>query len=262
MIKLSIFCFFFVSLVANASNGCDMSAGLSDSNILALSLQPGFCQTYGYEAGKLECMHLSKKSYPFHHFTLHGLWPNQKACGQRYGFCDVPQKNSHCAYAPLDLSAEVSARLQQMMPSYKYGSCLERHEWNKHGSCQILSVDMYFSLAMRLVSEVDHSSFGRYIRKNQGKIVSLTSLRKKITQVFGRSNTGKIYLGCKHGVLVDIYIELPALIPFDAPVTHLIDNAPNYHYHDSCPARITISNFNKDAIVSFTGEHKINLESN
>ncbi|WP_058534066.1 ribonuclease T2 family protein [Legionella saoudiensis] len=259
MIKSGVFCLFFVSLSVNASGGCDMNAGLSDSNVLALSSQPGFCQTYGYEAGKPECTHLSKESYQARHLTLHGLWPNQNACGQSYGFCGVTQRNNHCDYAPLDLSNVVAENLQTMMPSYKYGSCLERHEWNKHGSCQALTADEYFSLAMRLAKEMDQSRFGSYISENTGKTVSLVSLRRMLDESLGSKNSGKVYLGCKRGVLVDIYIELPALIPADESLEFLIDKAPNYHYHDSCPANVKISDFTKGTILSLTGEKRINV---
>jgi ribonuclease T2 len=254
MLKFTAWCLFLVSFNVYASNtvsgSCDSSAGMSDSNVLALSSQPGFCQTYGYEVGKPECRHLSKNSYQANHFTLHGLWPNQNACGQRYGFCGVKQLNNHCDYAPVDLSPDVSGRLRTMMPSYQYGSCLERHEWNKHGSCQILSADAYFSLAMRLTTEVDQSILGLYVTQNQGKTVQLVMLRDKIIEAFGKKNSEKVYLGCKNGVLVDIYIQLPALIPFDESLDSLIDKAPNYQYRDSCPKRVKISDFSKDTIAS------------
>lgn len=254
MIKFTALCLFFFSLNVSASNvvsgTCDSSAGMSDSYVLALSSQPGFCQTYGYEAGKPECAHLSKNSYQANHFTLHGLWPNQNACGQRYGFCGVKQQNNHCDYSPLELSADVSENLKRIMPGYQYGSCLERHEWNKHGSCQVLSADEYFSLAMHLVTEADQSVFGQYVTENQGKTVLLTALHDKIIEAFGKGNAGKVYLGCKSGILVDIYIELPALIPADASLNHLIAEAPNYQYRDSCPAKVKISNFNKNSVVA------------
>ncbi|MCW8445079.1 ribonuclease T [Fluoribacter gormanii] len=238
---------FSVNVVASVVFGdsCDTQAGMSDSYVLALSSQPGFCETYGYEAGKPECMHLSKNSYQAKHLTLHGLWPNQNACGQSYGFCGVEQKSRHCAYPPLNLSPPVSEHLKKMMPSYNYGSCLERHEWNKHGSCQILSADEYFSLAMRLTESVDNSVLGHYLTEHQGQKVPLTVLRKKVSQTFGKNNSGKVYLGCRNGILVDIYIQLPALIPFDEPIETLIEKAPDSQVHDTCPAKVMLSDFNK-----------------
>lgn len=256
MIKFPALCLWLLSLnsqVFAAFTGiCDTNTGMSDSNILALSSQPGFCQTYGYEAGKPECLHLPKSSYQSQHLTLHGLWPNQNACGQHYGFCGVKPQTNHCDYSPVALSPEIAEHLKKIMPSYKYGSCLERHEWNKHGSCQTRSANDYFSLAQRLVTEVDQSVLGQYLTKNQGKAVPLATLRAKIAQAFGANNAGKIYLGCKNGILVDIYIQLPALIPFDESLALLVALAPSYQYRDACPRTVKISDFNQDEFVAIT----------
>lgn len=234
-----------VSASILSNDYCDMQANMSDSYILALSSQSGFCQTYGYEAGKPECRNLPSNSYSAKHLTLHGLWPNQNACGQSYGFCGVEQKGDHCAYIPLNLAPQVSEDLKKIMPSYNYGSCLERHEWNKHGSCQNLSADNYFSLAMRLATAVDNSIFGEYLTLHQGQKVPLVNLQESIITSFGQKNLGKIRLICKNGILVDIYIQLPALIPFNASLETLIDEAPHRRANDTCPKTVFLSNFNK-----------------
>lgn len=117
MLKFTSLCFFLLSLTVHASRmswgSCDVSAGKSDSNVLALSSQPGFCQTYGYEVGKPECNHLSKNSYQATHFTLHGLWPTQSSCGQAYGFCGVKQRLDHCDYEPVELSPGIAEHLKK-----------------------------------------------------------------------------------------------------------------------------------------------------
>ncbi|KTC92077.1 ribonuclease T2 family protein [Legionella cincinnatiensis] len=236
-----------VHAIEQLGDSCDKHAGLSDSYVLALSSQPGFCQTYGYEAGKPECAHLPKNSYQAKHLTLHGLWPNQKACGQNYGYCGVEQKTNHCAYPPLDLSPQVAELLKKIMPSYYYGSCLERHEWNKHGSCQILSADQYFALAIRLAETADNSLFGQYLTQHQGQKVQLTYLREMIAQSFGPTNSTKIYLGCKKGILVDIYIQLPALISDNDSLESLIEEAPDSQINDTCPTTVILSNFNTES---------------
>ena len=217
--------------------------GGADSHVLALSSQAGFCETYGFEAGKPECSHLSKDTYQANHLTLHGLWPNRNVCGQEYGYCGVSPRPNHCDYDPIAFSPEVGQQLKQLMPSFHYGSCLERHEWNKHGTCQILSPDDYFSLAMRLLTEMDSSVFGDYLTTHRGEQVSLSALRDKLNQAVGVSNRSKVYLGCKNGILVDVYIQLPALIVFDEPLFPLIDKAPEPYYHDSCPDKVKISAF-------------------
>ena len=257
MIKLTnlLLLFFAFNVYASVVNSdfCDTHPGMSDSYVLALSSQPGFCQTYGYEADRPECKHLPKDSYQAKHLTLHGLWPNQNACGHNYGYCGVEQKANHCAYPPLNLSPQVSENLKKVMPSYFYGSCLERHEWNKHGSCQILSADDYFSLAIRLTAEADESAFGWYVTQHQGEQVKLITLRDMVVQSFGGKNSDKVHLGCKNGILVDIYIQLPAIIPLDKSLDSLIDEAPNQQTHDTCPSVVTLSNFNSNYSGKSTG---------
>ena len=227
-------------------SSCD-NADTADSYVLAISSQPGFCETYGYEAGKPECRKLSKDSYQARHLTLHGLWPNKDSCGQHYGYCGVMPKSNHCDYAPISLSSGVSTDLKRLMPSYYYGSCLERHEWNKHGSCQILTTDNYFSLAMRLLTEADQSVFGQYLTDHQGQTVKRSTLRSLIASAFGAKNEGKIYLGCKNGILVDVFIQLPALIPLNEPLTTLISKAPDNQHRDLCSQNVIISQFTKDS---------------
>jgi ribonuclease T2 len=100
---------------------------------------------------------------------------------------------------------------------------------------------------MRLTTEVDQSGFGTYLTQHQGKVVPLTELRKVITQTFGTANSEKIYLGCKNGILVDIYIQLPALLPQTDSLIALINSAPNNRSHDMCGSKVTISHFNKDS---------------
>lgn len=229
------------------SSSCDNSPGKADSYVLALSSQSGFCQTYGYEAGKPECVKLSKSSYQASHLTLHGFWPNQESCGQHYGFCGVQSQPNHCDYAPLNLAQAVSTNLKKFMPSYQYGSCLERHEWNKHGSCQVLSNNDYFSLAMRFVEEADKSPFGKFLTEHRGDSVKHDALREVIAKSYGAQNAGKVYLGCKNGILVDIFMVLPALIPFNESLDSLINKAPDYQYHDACPKNVTISDFYKES---------------
>ena len=229
--------------------GCEQKPGLADAHVIAFSSQPGFCETYGYEAGKPECMKLSRNSYQANHLTLHGLWPNQAACGQRYGFCGVKPRANHCDYFPLDLTPAVAANLKKVMPSYNYGSCLERHEWNKHGSCQILTVDDYFTLAIRLLSEIDESELGHYLTNHRGETVKLAKLRELWGESYGKDNLGKLRLGCKNGILVDVYVQLPALIPFDQSLVTLIEQAPNPKYHDACSGNVVISDFTKDSWI-------------
>lgn len=238
-----------LSNLAIAGNERCNTTGLADSYVLALSSQPGFCETYGYEAGKPECYQLAATSYQATHLTLHGLWPNQSACGHRYGYCGIKPKSNHCDYAPLQLNDEISARLQQIMPSYYYGSCLERHEWNKHGSCQSRSADDYFALAMKWTQEMDDSYFGDYLRAHRGQYVLLSELRQALEQAFGPISRNAVVLSCKNKILVDINIQLPAVFDTNDSLETLMHAAPLHAGKDGCGLRVKISQFSKESEV-------------
>jgi ribonuclease T2 len=231
-----------------AGTACNHT-GIADSYVLALSSQPGFCESYGYEAGRSECGHLSKDSYQAHHLTLHGLWPNIDTCGQHYGYCGVRPRAHHCDYDPVLLSPEVGDELKKIMPGFNSGSCLERHEWNKHGSCQTLSATDYFSLAIRLNKEADQSSLGQYLKTHQGQILKLSTLHEVVKQAFGSHNEGKIYFGCKNNILVDVFIQLPGRLPVADSLADLIDKAPKNQFKDLCRSSVKVSSFNKDSLL-------------
>lgn len=238
----------FIAFPAFSYVPCHQTPGLADAYVLALSLQPAFCETYGYDAGKPECFELSASQPQARHFSLHGLWPNQARCGTRYGFCETASKRRHCDYSPLNLSDSVAGELKQLMPSYAYGSCLERHEWYKHGSCQILSADEYFTLAIRLTKEANQTEFAKLIQSHRGKKLDKAQLKTVIEQTFGEGSAPKVYLGCKQGMLVDVFIQLPALIPRDASLSDLVLQASEYACSDRCPNQIEISEFESEIV--------------
>lgn len=243
--------FFCCTFAANASIlttfntklYCDKTPGLADANVLALSWQPGFCQSYGASAKKPECLKLSSRAYAYNHLVLHGLWPNQDSCGHNYGFCTTSAKKHHCDYAPVPLTATVSEHLKQLMPSYAYGSCLERHEWNKHGTCQLLDSSDYFDQAMTLVDQVNQLKIIDFLQQYQGQTIALTQLKSELETSLGQNAKQKIYIGCSKGLLVDIYLSLPATFDATTPLNQLLTSAPNMTSTSNCPAQVKISDF-------------------
>lgn len=233
------------------TSSCNQNAGHADSYVLALSWQPAFCQTYGYEAGKPECLKLKPGSYQASHLVLHGLWPNQDNCGQNYGFCEAEPQKSHCDYPALNLDTDTAKKLQVVMPSYAYGSCLERHEWYKHGTCQILSQSAYFDLASRLTKEADQMPLGIYLHEHLGERVARKQLEDQVRASFGKDATRKVYLGCKNGLLVDIFVQLPPLIPATESLESLVKKAPDLKRYEGCPTTVGISDFNSESSLEY-----------
>ena len=231
-------------LVSNQSfSRCDNTPGLADSHVLALSWQSGFCETYGARAGKAECQGNRQKEYSANHLALHGLWPNQKACGIRYGFCGGKKKRRFCSYPPLSLSEDVSKSLGKYMPSYKEGGCLERHEWNKHGLCQALSQDNYFSLAIRLNQEFNQSKAAQLISSHAGRTIKVDDFMDAFIEDYGVKAANNVHLSCSNGQLVEIWLTLPALIPESYSLTELLNQTEQDSGRQGCPSTFEISDF-------------------
>ncbi|MBU1054297.1 MAG: ribonuclease T [Proteobacteria bacterium] len=191
------------------TNECQ-TAGLEDSYVLALSWQPAFCETH---CDKPECRIEDKKSYQARNFTLHGLWPNKKSCGKDYGFCGEVQNTpgDFCDYPVLQLFSQTRQTLEQVMPSASAGSCLQRHEWFKHGTCQTKwSIDEYYETAIDLTHQFNESGIAYFFTRNTGKNVSEEEFISKVECALGNGTHNRIELKCSNGNLVDVYITLPA----------------------------------------------------
>ena len=203
-----------------AGAACGLS-GQADSYVFAVSWQPAFCES---KPDKPECSITDPKVYQATHFTLHGLLANKNACGTNYGFCgEVKVKPAEfCAYPAVGLSPEVRSQLAVVMPSVGSGSCLERHEWHKHGTCQSGTPDQYYALATRLVHEFNDSGVAKFMAGRIGQQVSLQEFRDTLDQSLGKGASQRAKLGCKDGLLVDIYMNLPAELKPDSSLKDLL----------------------------------------
>lgn len=204
-----------------------------DSYVFAVSWQPAFCETH---QGKPECQIHAPASFQARNFTLHGLWPNQNSCGTNYGFCsDVAQQKNFCDYRPVPMNPATEKALGIVMPSVAAGSCLDRHEWYKHGTCQTRSADQYFRIAMNLLKQFNDSGIAVFIAENVGKDVSLDAFLQKIDASLGAGAHKRIKLGCdKNKNLVDIYINLPDAISADSSLKELIAKGAAGYSAGSC----------------------------
>lgn len=229
-----------VSMEQNRSGGtssgsCNV-AGEEDSYVFAVSWQPAFCDGH---RDKPECSVTDPKSYQATHFTLHGLWPNKESCGTRYGFCGKYQKvvRPFCDMDPLPMSPNVLKQLGTVMPSAAYGSCLQRHEWYKHGTCQTeWDADGYFDEAMHLLGEFngdDKDGIAAFMVHHMGQTVTIDALNAEIDQQFGSGAHERMQYSCtRDDKLLDIYISLPAKLG-DRSLGTLIQMA-HKHYVNKC----------------------------
>ncbi|MCL1038878.1 ribonuclease T [Shewanella submarina] len=211
-----------------------------DSFVLALSWQPAYCAMGG--KSKRECRALSLNPLADAHseFTLHGLWPNKASCGTKYGYCgQVSRKpKSFCDYPRLKMSADVRDALEEVMPSAEYGTCLQRHEFWKHGTCMTDSADEYFAVSVTLINQLNQSEFvQQFIDRNIGSKVTRSAWQQAFDSSFGQGAHRKLKLQCRSGILTEVQVQLP--VSLDAPLPQLLKQAANAQ-RGSCPSTFRI----------------------
>ncbi len=213
--------------------------GLADSFKLALSWHPAFCET---KPGKPECKADDDRLYRARNFTLHGLWPNKKVCGIRYGFCGEVRRmmKPFCRYPKLALSEQTRMRLNSVMPSAAEGSCLQRHEWFKHGVCETgWDVNRYYDISIRLTREFNESGIAQWMRANVGRLVTTGDFFSQVDKALGSGAHKRLQLKCSKENLVDVYINLPLALDQTQPLAQLVrqaDEAPG----NGCGSRFYI----------------------
>lgn len=201
------------------------TAGLEDSYVLALSWQPAFCESH---KEKPECSVADPQSYQARNFTLHGLWPNKAGCGANYGFCGQykAKLDSFCAYDEVPVQPDMLEKLGQFMPSAAHGSCLQRHEWYKHGTCQTKwNADAYFDTAIRLLEEFNNAGMAKFMTDNLGTQVTTDAFFNAVDTAFGENAHRRLEISCTGGKLVDIYLHLPLDISENASLGNLMQQA-------------------------------------
>lgn len=166
--------------------------------ILAISWQPGFCET---RPAKPECVSQTAERFDASHFTLHGLWPQPRG----NAFCNVApeqvalDKNKRWNALPeLALETQTRDELNKVMPGTQ--SFLQRHEWIKHGSCYNgESADKYYQDSLKLMRELNHdsSTIRTLFANNIGSEITATEIAQAFDATFGAGARKKIKISCK-----------------------------------------------------------------
>ncbi|MER2514009.1 MAG: ribonuclease T [Nitrosomonas ureae] len=209
-----------------SDNNCN-TAGQADSYVLALSWQPAFCET---KPDKPECEITDPNAYHAKHFALHGLWPNKKNCNKNYAFCGIvkKKKDEFCDYPEIQLDSASQASLAEVMPSVIAGSCLERHEWHKHGSCQEnWPVSEFFDLSTDLARQFNDSGMAYFMNRRINQQVRTEDFLNRLEAVLGFAARDRIKLNCnQQGMMVEIQLSLSGDLIAGADLEKLIMNAP------------------------------------
>ncbi len=213
------------------------TAGLQDSYVLALSWQPAFCESH---RNKKECAPNFDASYQkAGNFTLHGFWPNREACGSNYGNCEhLREQRDFCAYPAVELNPVTAKQLNQVMPGTV--SCLERHEWWKHGTCQVgWDASQYYEVAMDLVRQFNDSGLRKYMADNMGKTVRREDFLKQVDSGLGAGSSDRLQLLCAGGKLTEVRLSLPAQIQPGSKLSELIQTSQP-SFRSTCSASFVI----------------------
>jgi ribonuclease T2 len=157
------------------SSNCDEKVGQkygeSGQWMLALSWSQGFCATHPDKAQTDQCA--QPTPWARSNFTLHGLWPQWDT------YC-YPEPRPATECRPWDqlpapqIDAQVADLLKRVMPGASSG--LDRHEWNKHGTCSRLPANDYFRLAAGLVDSVNKTAVAALVRARSGGDVTVKEL--------------------------------------------------------------------------------------
>ncbi|NNN04588.1 MAG: ribonuclease [Elusimicrobia bacterium] len=246
---MRIIALFAVLLLLGASSAhADAVAGQFDDYLLALSWEPVFCAG---KPDKPECQSQTPTRFDATHLALHGLWPDRNNDPRHsYGYCGVDsgtrsedRPGSWCNMPPTGMSSATQSTLARVMPGTQ--SCLQRHEWYKHGTCSGLSADAYFAAAASFVDAMAANAFGRYLSAHVGQTVDQESVLDAFETAFGPGSRSQVSLTCSDvqgsSALsgVDLRLSatllpavqmgqmlLPASGPGNCPSSFLIDPAP------------------------------------
>lgn len=231
--------------VPGSSTGRDNTCrqrGQFDSYVLAVTWAPAFCERH---RDRVECKQLPENDAANQSFSLHGLWPNRASCGMDYAYCgDVrTEANKFCSYPALpELSAPVQDRLAKAMPSARYGGCLDRHEWWKHGACAFERADDYFATAVDLVEQLNRSAFvTTFIQRQVGKTVTRAALFAAFDQAFGSGARRRVSLFCdREDQLTELRLSLPAKLDQSIALEQLLERGGGSVNRGSCGERIIL----------------------
>jgi ribonuclease T2 len=218
-------------------------AGSFDSYTLALSWEPTFCEG---KPGAPECASQRSDRFDASNLALHGLWPN-KNCDPKhvYVFCGVDKDEQSRDTPPQwcglplpqhpPISAAALVDLTTVMPGV--ASCLEHHEWLKHGTCSGMGIDDYFETAAGFVRQVAGSAFGRFLTLHAGETIDASAATAAFEASFGAGSGDKLSLNCTDvrgaKALLEVRLNLKKGLH---PGSELSSELSDVKDHGNCPA--------------------------
>lgn len=239
-----------VSGAAAAQSGPE--PGKFDYYVFSLSWQPAFCETH---QDKKECNTWKEGDFDTKNLVLHGLWPSQNGDkNHTYGYCGVPANirkldnaSDWCKMPFPELSQATIDKLNVVMPGYQ--SCLENHEWYKHGVCSGMDADLYFATASRFVEGIAATKLGNFISANVGKDLETSDLIAAAAQDFG-DRSGTLRFICQNGMLGEVRMYLKTGLPSQGGISADMLVNPDASEKSSCSGKIRIYQFGSQSMAA------------
>jgi ribonuclease T2 len=163
--------------------------------VLAISWQPGFCET---RPKVRECRSQTSDRFDSTHFSLHGLWPQPGSavyCGVDGPTRSKDKPGQWQKLEGLGLSDELKQEVWKVMPGSR--SFLHRHEWIKHGTCYSSSPEVYFADSVALMQQINASSVQELFEASIGKLLDGNTIRASFDRAFGPGVGKRVRISCK-----------------------------------------------------------------
>ncbi len=174
----------------------DVKAGRSKGRteyILAVSWQPGFCET---RPSRKECASQTADRFDATHFSLHGLWPLKKSyCGVAADIKARAKKGNWLDLPQLPVAKETADRLLIAMPGAQSG--LDRHQWLRSGTCQRGTAQDYFAAQLAFLDQVNASPVGALFAGRLGGTVTEAEVKQAFDAGFGRGAGERVRMRCQ-----------------------------------------------------------------
>jgi ribonuclease T2 len=190
--------------------------------ILAVSWQPGFCET---RPKRKECVGQTAERYDATHFSLHGLWPVKKSyCGVAADIRARDKKGDWLELPQLAMAEDTAAKLSIAMPGTQSG--LDRHQWLRSGTCQGGTAQDYFAIQLRLLDELNGSAVRSLFAGRLGQEITEGEIKQAFDTSFGKGAGDRVRMRCQNAgersVITGLTIGLSGDVSAGARLSPLI----------------------------------------
>lgn len=182
-----------LALAQEGGDGAAESSAARTDYVLAVSWQPGFCET---RPDRKECASQTAERFDSTNLSLHGLWPLRKSyCGVAAEMRSQDRSGDWLDLPKLAMADDTAARLLVAMPGVQSG--LDRHQWLRSGTCQAAPVNDYFVTQLRMLDELNGSAVGALFRGRIGSELDEKAIKQAFDQSFGAGAGDRVRMRCQ-----------------------------------------------------------------